>query len=186
MLLMAAFLATALGLAPVGETGDSAAILPSEHSAIAAEAQVEPAQSPSTNWLVSEAWRGDRAANQVRIQQQITIRVSPRRGNTRELIANWREVLPQKYEQRNIGKCIPVRSIAGVQTVSSRDLVLYLADRRMIRAQLLKSCNARDFYLGFMIEPNDDGNLCAGRDTLRARTGATCKIGAIRQLVAVD
>ena len=186
MLFMAAFLAPALGLAPVSETGVSAAAMPAEQSAISAEAPVKASDSPPVGWLIAEAWRRDREAHQVRIQQQITIRVSPRRGNTRELIANWREVLPQKYEQRNIGKCIPVRSIAGVQTVSSRDLVLYLADRRMIRAQLLKSCNARDFYLGFMIEPNEDGNLCAGRDTLRARTGATCKIGAIRQLVPAD
>ena len=186
MFFFAAFLAPALGLAPVSDTGVSATVRPSGQPAIAAEVPIPTSRAPARGWLVAEAWRADRVVHQVRIRQQITIRVSPRRGNTREMVANWREVLPREFEQRKIGKCIPARSIAGVQTASSRDLVLYLTDRRMIRAQLRKSCNARDFYLGFMIEPNADGNLCADRDTLRARTGATCKIDAIRQLVPVD
>ena len=89
-------------------------------------------------------------------------------------------------EQRKIGKCLTARNIVAVQTVSSRDLVLYMADSRMIRAQLNKACNARDFYLGFYIEPNDDGELCVDRDMLRSRNGASCKIGGIRQLVPTD
>ncbi|WP_370184022.1 hypothetical protein [Alteriqipengyuania sp.] len=186
MFFMAAFLAPALGLAPVSETDVSNVALPNLQPAYATETPIEMPEASAPGWLVAEAWRGDRIAHQVRIRQQITIRVSPRRPNTRELVANWREVLPQRYEQRKIGKCVPARSVVGVQTVSSRDLVLYLSDSRMIRAQLRKSCNARDFYLGFMVEPNEDGNICAGRDTLRARTGATCKIEAIRQLVPVE
>jgi len=136
--------------------------------------------------MVSEAWSADHNARQVRIRREITIRVSPRRPNTREMVADWRAVIPQKFEQREIGKCIPARSIVAVQTMSARDLVLYLSDSRMIRAQLRKSCSARDFYLGFQIEPNKDGDLCVGRDTLRTRNGAACKLSAIRQLVPVE
>ncbi len=193
MLLMAAFLAPALALAPAGK-GDASAdgtvraastFANPEVSANAAETPIETPERPATGWMAAEAWRADRNAHQVRIRQEITIRVSPRR-NTREMVADWRTVMPRKMEQREIGKCIPARSIVAVQTISTRDLVLYLSDNRMIRAQLRKSCSARDFYLGFQIQPNKDGNLCVGRDILRTRNGAACKIGAIRQLVPAD
>ena len=190
MLFMAAFLAPVLGLsstAPVDidrEVPASSTII--DTSANTAEAPVAVPESPGRGWVATEAWRVDLEAQQVRIRQEITIRVSPRRPNTREMVADWRTVVPRDMEQRKIGSCIPARSIVAVQTVGVRDLVLYLSDNRMIRAQLRKSCNARDFYLGFQIEPNKDGDLCVGRDTLRTRNGAACKIGAIRQLVAAD
>lgn len=190
MLFMAALLAPALALAPAGPPADSGtpglSPLPIAAPARNTEAPVETPTSTAPGWLVSEAWRLDQEAQQVRIRQEIMIRVSPRRSNTREMIADWRQVIPQRYQQRKIGKCLPARSIVAVQTVSPRDLVLYLSDNRMIRAQLRKSCNARDYYLGFYIEPSDDGELCVGRDTLRSRNGATCKIGAIRQLVPAE
>ena len=186
MLFKAAFMAPALALLPVGQGDGPAASLPVIASAGATEAPVETPKVSTRNWLVNQAWRSDDTVHQVRIRQEIIIRVSPRRPNTQEMVADWRQVLPQRFEQRKIGKCLPARSIVAVQTVSPRDLVLYLSDSRMVRAQLLKTCNARDFYLGFYVEPHKDGELCAGRDTLRARNGATCKIGAIRQLVPAE
>ena len=186
MLLKAAFLAPALALSPLGAS-DAATPMPVlEGTAAASEAPLDTRRPSTPGWSMFEAWREEMEAHQVRIRQEIMIRVSPRRESSRELIANWRQVLPRSYEQRDIGKCIPARKLVAVQTVSSRDLVLYLSDSRMIRAQLRKSCNARDFYLGSYMESNKDGELCAGRDTLRARNGATCKIGAIRQLVPVE
>lgn len=181
MLFMAAFLAPMLGLAPIG-----ASEAPPTPVASASETPIASSERPAPGWLVSQAWRAEQEARQVRIRQEIMVRVSPRRPNTREMIADWRTVLPRRYEQRKIGNCISARSIVAVQTISPRDLVLYLSDSRIIRAQLPKSCNARDYYLGFYIEPNEDGELCVGRDTLRSRNGATCRIGAIRQLVPVE
>ena len=193
MVFIAAFLASTLALSPLGGTEGAApappSILPSQgliSDAKASEAPIEGRAPSAPGWLATEAWRKESEAHQVRIRQEIMIRVSPRRPNTREMVADWRRVLPRRYDQRKIGKCLPARSIVAVQTVSPRDLVLYLSDSRMIRAQLRKTCNARDYYLGFYIEPNEDGELCAGRDILRARNGATCKIGAIRQLVAAE
>lgn len=186
MLFKAAFLAPALALSPVGASDPATPIDALAATAGVTEAPIESRRPATPGWIMFEAWRAEMEARQVRIRQEIMIRVSPRRESSRELIANWRQVLPRSYEQRDIGKCVPARKLVAVQTVSSRDLVLYLSDNRMIRAQLRKSCNARDFYLGFYMEPNKDGELCAGRDTLRARNGATCKIGAIRQLVPVE
>ena len=157
-----------------------------EAAAHTGEAPIERRPRPAPGWLAAEAWRTDREARQVRIRQEIMIRVSPRRPNSQELVADWRRVLPLRYDQRKIGNCLPARTIVAVQTVSSRDLVLHLSDKRMIRAQLRKSCNARDFYLGFYLEPTEDGELCVGRDTLKARNGATCKIGGIRELVPAE
>lgn len=143
-------------------------------------------ESSAPGWMAGQSWRHNLEAQQVRIRQQIMIRVSPRRPSTNEMVADWQAAMPREYQQRKIGKCLPAKDIIAVQTVSSRDLVLHMADRRMIRALLPKSCNARDFYLGFYVEPNDDGKLCVDRDLLRARSGATCKIGAIRQLVPAE
>ena len=187
MLFMAALMAPALALTPASKAdAPNAQPVVAEGAALAIEMPRQPAEPAAGGWMVSEAWSADHNARQVRIRREITIRVSPRRPNTREMVADWRAVIPQKFEQREIGKCIPARSIVAVQTMSARDLVLYLSDSRMIRAQLRKSCSARDFYLGFQIEPNKDGDLCVGRDTLRTRNGAACKLSENRQLVPVE
>ncbi|MEL7729256.1 hypothetical protein AAG612_06950 [Citromicrobium bathyomarinum] len=186
MLFIAAFLAPALALAPAGKGEMPLPPFAIEAAAHTGEAPIESRPRPAPGWLAADAWRTDREARQVRIRQEIMIRVSPRRPNSQELVADWRRVLPLRYDQRKIGNCLPARSIVAVQTVSSRDLVLHLSDKRMIRAQLRKSCNARDFYLGFYLEPTEDGELCVGRDTLKARNGATCKIGGIRELVPAE
>lgn len=186
MLFMAAFLAPVLALTPASRPDASPLPPMAPFAGLSAEAPIETPETPARGWMAAEAWGQEDSPRQVRIRQQITIRVSPRRPNTREMIADWRRVIPRNFEQREIGKCLPARSIVAVQTMSGRDLVLYLSDNRMIRAQLRKSCSARDFYLGFQIEPNEDGNLCVGRDTLRTRSGAACKLSAIRQLVPAD
>lgn len=186
MLFKAAFLAPALALSPVGVSDIATPVHALDASAAATEAPLDTRRPVTPGWSLFEAWRAEMEARQVRIRQEIMIRVSPRRESSREMIADWRQAIPRSYEQRDIGKCVAARKLVAVQTVSSRDLVLYLSDNRMIRAQLRKSCNARDFYLGFYMETNKDGELCAGRDTLRARNGATCKIGAIRQLVPAE
>ncbi|GAB5349417.1 hypothetical protein TMRO357_01599 [Alteriqipengyuania sp. 357] len=186
MLFMAAFLAPALALAPALKDELPLPSLAIEASARAAEAPIKTEATPAPGWLKAESWRADQEARQVRIRQQIMVRVSPRRTSSRELVADWRTMLPRRYVQRKIGNCIKAEEIVAVQTASSRDLVLHMADRRIIRAQLDKSCNARDYYLGFYLEPTEDGELCVNRDILKARNGAACKIGAIRQLVAAE
>ena len=61
----------------------------------------------------------------------------------------------------------------------------FLRDRRMLSVNLEKSCRARDFYSGFYVEKNKDGQLCISRDKLQSRTGARCEIETMRQLVEV-
>ena len=65
-------------------------------------------------------------------------------------------------------------------------LLLYLRDRRLVSAQLERSCSARDYYSGFYFEPNADGRLCIDRDRLLSRTGARCSLSGMAQLVPVS
>lgn len=82
--------------------------------------------------------------------------------------------------------CVPIKGINGVQPGSGNRLVLFMADRRMVSARLEKSCRARDFYSGFYLERNEDGKLCVSRDKLQSRSGTSCELTRMRELVAVE
>jgi hypothetical protein len=136
---------------------------------------------------VAETFR-IQAQNQVRIEQHMSIRIAPlSRPMPPPFMLDLprREIAPRMIE-RNIGRCVPVSSIAGVQPDSGGRLILFLRDRRMVSAVLERACRARDFYSGFYIERTSDGQLCVDRDTLLSRSGANCKLTRIRQLIDAD
>ena len=128
------------------------------------------------------------AANQVRIEQHTTIRIAPRSAPPRPnmLISPPRRISQPRLVERRMSKCLPASRLAGVQVETGNRLILYLRDRRMVRAELERSCRARDFYSGFYLSTSEDGQLCVGRDTLLSRSGANCKLTRIRQLVVDD
>ena len=64
-------------------------------------------------------------------------------------------------------------------------ILLFMRDRRVLSAALERACSARDYYSGFYVERNEDGQLCARRDTLQSRAGASCKVAQLNRLVAV-
>ncbi|MEE4206325.1 MAG: hypothetical protein V2I39_08530 [Erythrobacter sp.] len=134
------------------------------------------------------AFHEGQRARQVRIEQRVTIRVTPRRPTARQQLL---ATLPQReieirYEERKMDKCVPVERIAGVQTGSGNRLLLFLTDERIVSVNLEKSCRARDFYSGFYVEKNEDGKLCVDRDRIKSRTGMKCEVERMRQLVAVE
>ena len=133
------------------------------------------------------ALRQSQIVRQVRIEQRVIVRISPARGRNASQLLNDlpRQELTARYEERKTDKCLPVAGIAGVQTGSGNRLLLFLRDRRIISVNLEKTCRARDFYSGFYVERNKDGNLCIKRDKLQSRTGAKCEVARMRQLVAV-
>lgn len=134
------------------------------------------------------AIRQRQTVNQIRVEQRVVIRISPRRNpNRNSLFANLpRQSLNARYEEKKMEKCIPVSGIAGVQTGSGNQLLLFLTDRRIVKVNLEKACRARDFYSGFYVERSKDGKLCVDRDKLQSRTGANCEVDRMRQLVAVS
>lgn len=145
-----------------------------------------PAAMPATVPLA--AFRKHQVARQVRIEQRVVIRISPQRGAARQqLLATLpRAEMETRYEEREMGECLPVERIAGVQTRSGNRLLLFLKDRRIVSVNLEKACHARDFYSGFYVEKNQDGKFCVNRDKIKSRTGVKCGIERMRRLVAVE
>nr|WP_298928632.1 hypothetical protein [uncultured Erythrobacter sp.] len=135
-----------------------------------------------------DAFRGGQVLRQIRIQRRVILRIAPaRQQNRNSLVADLpRQGLNVKYEERKMGKCVPVNGIAGVQTGSGNRLLLFMRDSKIISANLEKACRARDFYSGFYVEKNEDGKLCVDRDKLQSRSGAKCEVERMRQLVAVE
>lgn len=124
---------------------------------------------------------GPDAAEQVHIEQRMTIRVSPR--GARSPVPPPAMSVP-RFAERKIGKCLPISGIAGVEPNGQNNLVLFMRDRRMISVELDRSCPARAFYSGFYLSPSRDGMVCVDRDTLHSRSGSACKLSRMRQLVA--
>jgi hypothetical protein len=127
------------------------------------------------------------AQHQVRIEQHMTIRITPSRPVT--MPPNFlfdfrqREASPRLIE-RNMGRCLPIAGISGVQPdPAGNRLILFLRDRRMVSATLERACRARDFYSGFYVDRTEDGQLCVDRDTLLSRSGMNCKLTRLRQLI---
>lgn len=135
--------------------------------------------------LIAQGFRAD-IENQVRIEQRITIRIAPRPSPVQpSMLMDLPREAPTmpRFTERNMGKCLPVSGIAGVQVTGDNRMILYMRDQRIVSAALERACSARDFYSGFYVERSADGQLCVNRDTLQARSGAQCKLSRIRQLV---
>lgn len=122
--------------------------------------------------------------NQVRIEQRITIRIAPRAGPPpRPFMMDLPNRPPPRLSERHMGRCLPISGIAGVQVGHGNRLMVFLRDRRTVSLGLEKSCRAQDFYSGFYVERNADGQLCVDRDRLQSRSGANCALTKLRQLV---
>ena len=125
------------------------------------------------------------AQNQVRIEQRLTIRITPRASapQPQMLVELPTRPLPQRLVERDFGNCLSIAGIAGVEVSNANRLILYMRDHRVLSAGLERACNARDYYSGFYVERNSDGQICVKRDNLLSRSGASCKLSHIKQLV---
>ena len=55
-------------------------------------------------------------------------------------------------------------------------------DALLVPPQLDGECPALTYYQGFYLRPGADGQVCQGRDTVHARSGAECGIERFRLL----
>ncbi|MHA7818635.1 MAG: hypothetical protein ACX930_03190 [Erythrobacter sp.] len=147
-----------------------------------------PYSEARTARTVLDAFYGGQNARQVRIEQRVTIRITPQRqSNRNSLLARLPpRGLSTTFEEVEMERCVPMSGISGVQTGTGNRLLLFLQDERIVSINLERTCRARDFYSGFYIERSEDGQLCVGRDELLSRSGAKCEVERMRQLVAVD
>ena len=122
---------------------------------------------------------------QMTVRERIIIRV-PRMGPARGPAAAPRLSVPQpmQWKEKKGPKCIAVADIGGA-LVSAPDAVdLVMAGGKRLRAHLDDDCGPMDFYNGFYLRPKADGKVCADRDVLRMRSGASCGIARFKTLVA--
>lgn len=123
--------------------------------------------------------------NQVRIEQHLTIRITPQAAppHANMLMDLPQRPMPQRLAERDIGRCLSIAGIAGVQVGQDNRLILFMRDRRVVSAALERSCSARDYYSGFYVTRNSDGQICVRRDSLLSRSGANCKLARLSQLI---
>ncbi len=119
----------------------------------------------------------------------VIIRITPSSRAAREqMMADLRRqgASQTSYAEEKLNGCIAIAGIAGVQPAPEQNrLLLFMRDRRVLSVALERACNPRDYYSGFYVERSDDGQLCARRDLLQSRAGASCKVAQLSRLVAV-
>lgn len=116
---------------------------------------------------------------QVVVREQIIIRVPARLRRVTPAAPS-----PIDWEESKGPKCVPAKSIVGASLLSEDSVDLILRNNSRIRADLESSCPALDYYYGFYISPNADGQICADRDAIRSRMGGQCEIERFRALTA--
>nr|WP_295373689.1 hypothetical protein [uncultured Sphingosinicella sp.] len=115
---------------------------------------------------------------QMTIRQQIRIRIPAR------LQPEAKVPVPIEWKESKGPKCVAARSIIGATALRDRSFDIVMRDKSRMRARLDRSCPALDYYYGFYISPDADGQICADRDSIRSRVGGECEIDAFRKLRA--
>jgi hypothetical protein len=114
---------------------------------------------------------------QIVVRERLIVRVPTRPARPRAA-TRWRE--------RSAPRCMPLNGLAGA-AVTERDSVdLIFSGNIRVRAQLDSGCSGLDYYSGFYLRPTEDGRICAGRDSIHARSGGECEIKRFRSLVPAD
>lgn len=158
---------------PVGVP--TAELLPAEEGA--AGEDMQPGR------ITLDAVYADPVQRQVRIEQRVIIRISPRSATPRRNMSSLVDARQSARLVERETECLPVAAIGAVQPSRDNRLMLYMRDRRLFSVELERSCSARDFYSGFYVERKSDGMMCVDRDRLQSRTGSRCEIEALNQMV---
>ncbi|MDB5682754.1 MAG: hypothetical protein JWM75_452 [Sphingomonas bacterium] len=91
-----------------------------------------------------------------------------------------------KWKTKRAPRCMSAEGMAGAAVMGPDSIDLIARGGQRIRAELQSACPALDFYGGFYLKPSADRKLCAGRDSIHARSGGACEIKRFRKLVPVD
>jgi len=120
---------------------------------------------------------------QVRIEQHVVIRISPGLESRRRAVEDAPlPPVPLRYKEKHLKGCVPIDGIAAIKPAPDNRLMLFMRDRRVLSAELERSCHAEEFYSGAYVERHDDGLLCPKRERLQSRTGATCAVAKLNRL----
>ncbi len=119
---------------------------------------------------------------QLTFHQRIVIRV-PRLPDPRDTPPPLSTSDSSRVREKKGPKCVAIPLIEGASVTHSDSVDLVTTDGDILRAHLDNRCPAIDFYQGFYLRRTADGQLCAGRDALRARSGGECRIKSFKQLM---
>lgn len=117
---------------------------------------------------------------QLRIQQRVIVRV---RAMPVPSLPVPLPRVPVVWREKRGPSCVPMNLLAGAAVTQADAVDLYLRGGERMRARLDDDCPALDYYLGFYVVPNKDGQICAGRDVIRTRSGGQCEIVKFRRLM---
>lgn len=82
--------------------------------------------------------------------------------------------------------CVKMETIRGFSVNRGNSVDLMLNDGKAMRVKLAKDCPALGFYSGFYVKAQPDKKMCAGRDSIRSRSGKLCSVDELRSLVPAD
>lgn len=104
-----------------------------------------------------------------------------------------RDALPALPERRRTtppedGRrtCIRIDGIAGAQLFGDTSIELTMRNGQHWRMFLAAECPGLSFYQGFYYRRGKAGRLCAGRDSIGARSGGECPIASIVPMAAAQ
>lgn len=89
---------------------------------------------------------------------------------------------PIKWKEKKGPKCVAAATMAGALISAPDQVDLVLVGGRRLRVKLDGQCRQLDYYGGFYFRPSGDGLICADRDALRVRSGASCQIDQFKLL----
>ena len=76
-------------------------------------------------------------------------------------------------------RCVGVDHVAGAVVLGDRAVEMTMTDHSRWRMGFDAACPALSFYQGFYYRRAVAGRLCAGRDAVLSRAGASCPIASI-------
>lgn len=79
-------------------------------------------------------------------------------------------------------RCIASNVVRGALLSGAEHVDFVMSSNRRFRAKFESGCPALDFYEGFYVN-SPNRMICAGRDEIRSRMGASCLIESFSQLV---
>ena len=113
--------------------------------------------------------------------ERITIRIH---SSARPASSTAALTQPLRWAEKKGPKCITANQLGGAIVGATDSVDIVLKGGARVRAKLNGECAGLGFYGGFYLKPSFDGQVCAGRDSIRTRSGDACTISRFRSLVA--
>lgn len=116
---------------------------------------------------------------QVTLRERIIIRIP----SAPSPVAAPLPAAPVRWKEKKGPKCIAANQLGGAIVGATDSIDLVVKGGARIRAQIDGDCPGLGYYGGFYLRPSSDGQVCAGRDSIRTRSGNTCRIKRFRTLL---